>query len=37
MKLDPKAVIFENVAGFKSLYNGQAYETLIKELKEYWI
>ena len=30
---NPKAVIFENVAGFKSLYNGQAYETLIKELK----
>ena len=29
----PKAVIFENVAGFKSLYNGQAYETLIKELE----
>ena len=30
----PKAVIFENVAGFKSLYNGQAYETLIKELEK---
>ena len=30
---NPKAVIFENVAGFKSLYNGQAYETLIKELE----
>ena len=29
----PKIVIFENVAGFKSLYNGQAYETLIKELE----
>ena len=29
----PKAVIFENVAGFKSLYSGQAYETLIKELE----
>ena len=29
----PKAVIFENVAGFKSLYNGQAYETLIYELE----
>ena len=30
---NPKAVIFENVAGFKSLYNGQAYETLIHELE----
>ena len=29
----PKAVIFENVSGFKSLYNGQAYETLIYELE----
>jgi len=29
----PRAVIFENVAGFKSLYNGQAYETLINELE----
>ncbi len=29
----PKAVIFENVSGFKSLYNGQAYETLISELE----
>jgi len=30
---NPKAVIFENVAGFRSLYNGKAYETLINELK----
>jgi DNA (cytosine-5)-methyltransferase 1 len=30
----PRAVIFENVAGFKSLYNGQAYETLINELEK---
>ena len=30
---NPKVVIFENVAGFKSLYNGQAYETLIRELE----
>ena len=30
---NPKIVIFENVSGFKSLYNGQAYETLIKELE----
>ena len=30
----PKAVIFENVAGFKSLYNGKAYETLIYELEK---
>ena len=30
---NPKVVIFENVAGFKSLYNGQAYETLIYELE----
>ena len=29
----PKAVIFENVAGFKSLYNGEAYNTLINELE----
>ena len=29
----PKTVIFENVAGFKSLYNGQAFETLIYELE----
>jgi DNA (cytosine-5)-methyltransferase 1 len=29
----PRAVIFENVAGFKSLYSGQAYETLINELE----
>ena len=29
----PKVVIFENVSGFKSLYNGQAYETLIYELE----
>jgi len=32
-EVTPKAVIFENVAGFKSLYNGQAYETLIYELE----
>lgn len=33
-EIKPKAVIFENVAGFKSLYNGQAYESLIYELKK---
>ena len=32
-EIEPKAVIFENVAGFKSLYNGKAFETLIKELR----
>ena len=31
---NPKAVIFENVAGFKGLYNGRAYETLVKELEK---
>ncbi len=31
---NPKAIIFENVAGFKSLYNGQAYTTLINELEK---
>ncbi len=31
-EIEPKAVIFENVSGFKSLYNGKAFETLIKEL-----
>jgi DNA (cytosine-5)-methyltransferase 1 len=30
----PKYVIFENVAGFKRLYNGQAYETLLTEFAE---
>ena len=32
-EIEPKAVIFENVAGFKSLYNGKVFETLIKELR----
>ena len=30
----PKYMIFENVAGFKRMYDGFAYETLVKELDE---
>lgn len=30
----PKYTIFENVAGFKRMYNGFAYETLVKELSD---
>ena len=32
--IEPKSVIFENVAGFKRLYKGRAYEILIKELEK---
>ena len=32
-EIEPKVVIFENVAGFKSLYSGAAFETLINELE----
>ena len=32
-EVKPKSVIFENVSGFKGLYNGLAYKTLIKELE----
>ncbi len=31
---NPKYTIFENVAGFKRMYGGFAYETLVKELGE---
>ena len=31
---NPKYTIFENVSGFKRMYNGFAYETLVKEMKE---
>lgn len=30
----PKYTIFENVSGFKRLYNGSAYKTLIEEMNE---
>ena len=33
-ELEPKSIIFENVAGFKRLYSGQAYNVLIKELEK---
>ena len=33
-EVEPKVVIFENVAGFKSLYSGIAYETLITQLEK---
>ena len=32
-EVGPKAVIFENVSGFKKLYNGEAYHALIYELE----
>ena len=31
---NPKYTIFENVSGFKRMYGGFAYETLVKELRE---
>ena len=31
-EIKPKYIFFENVAGFKSLYNGEAHRTLINEL-----
>ena len=31
---NPKYTIFENVSGFKRMYDGFAYETLVKELSE---
>ena len=33
-EISPSFVLFENVAGFKSLYNGEAFGTLVKELTE---
>jgi len=33
-EMEPKVVIFENVSGFKNLYNGIAYNTLVKELEK---
>ncbi|MDX8412690.1 MAG: DNA cytosine methyltransferase [Mariprofundales bacterium] len=32
-ELNPDFIIFENVAGFKNMYQGNAYRTLLKELK----
>ena len=32
--IEPKAIIFENVSGFKNLYDGIVYETLIEELEK---
>ncbi|MBS91477.1 MAG: DNA (cytosine-5-)-methyltransferase [Rickettsiales bacterium] len=31
----PKVILFENVSGFKTLYKGAAFSTLISELKKY--
>jgi len=33
-EVKPKYILFENVSGFKRLYNGEAYLTLLKELKD---
>tara|TARA_B100000287_G_scaffold420294_1_gene459507 strand:+ start:1806 stop:2882 length:1077 start_codon:yes stop_codon:yes gene_type:complete len=33
-EVDPKIVLFENVSGFKRLYKGVAYHTLVNELKK---
>ena len=33
-EIEPKAIMFENVSGFKKLYNGAAFSTLIKELED---
>ena len=33
-ELNPRYVIFENVSGFKRMYQGAAYHTLLKELDE---
>lgn len=33
-ELNPSYVIFENVSGFKNMYDGKAYNTLISELRE---
>jgi DNA (cytosine-5)-methyltransferase 1 len=33
-ELSPECVLFENVSGFKSLYGGEAYRQLIRELGE---
>jgi DNA (cytosine-5)-methyltransferase 1 len=35
VEIQPKYVLFENVSGFKRMYSGEAYKTLIKELGEH--
>ena len=37
MIMEPRAIIFENVSGFKTLYDGIVYETLIAELEKVWL
>ncbi len=33
-EIDPQYILFENVAGFKNMYNGKAYSTLLFELSK---
>ncbi|HCL57161.1 MAG TPA: DNA (cytosine-5-)-methyltransferase [Spirochaetia bacterium] len=34
IEIKPKYILFENVSGFKKMYNGEAYKTVLNELKE---